>query len=294
MALFGKSDDDLRCTLCSRTRKEVRQLVAGNLGAVCSDCLPDAIGALPGGDAYATVLAVVEAVLAAHDVNTPLADSRPLVEAALALSRDQPDHLRRLAEHAFRLSHFALGLDALGRISASVRSTRDVLNQAYACQRLGRHGQGLQLLAQLDLPRLSPEERGLCLHNQACMTLKSEPSLTGEALARERERIEEARMLFGAMPPSESRRSYLASTTTGLALCAMREPDFAHAEALLREVLSEVIEPGAEVWLQLGDALAAQDDPAGARDNWRKALRVAHPQTREWQEAQTRLNGVYR
>lgn len=104
---------ELRCSLCSKTAKEVRMLVQGEAGCVCDDCLGWAISALDQPTQPRTNAYLLRAICTGLDcINPPSDDCVPLLRAALALSLGRRADLQLVARHARRFSREDIAVDA--------------------------------------------------------------------------------------------------------------------------------------------------------------------------------------
>ncbi len=279
------------CALCRLPQTHVKKLIGGEFGTVCSDCVPLALVLLDGGKPGPCVLEALRTALSdvtrELEPTAPRELSRPLFSAAVAL-QPGPEGLRVVAFDALRALRPAAALEALGHIPEPERGVWERLNIAAALGQLERYEEALEVMEPLEAVELSPMDRGVLLNNRALFTVREDPGLSGEALARERARAEEGGRLLLEHCPEEVRDTYRFAVFTTQAVLALRAGEPREALRLLAEA-----EQGGQqqpaYWLQRGDALAALGEAEGARGAWLQAIEVGNPDLPEVREAHARL-----
>jgi len=291
----GKSYQHLVCALCGRPWAQCTRMVEGLKGALCIDCVAPTVSAFEGPDSLALSLRVLMDVLSHKNPKTPLPESRRLLDAVVALGGADPLMLRSAAWRAIRISHFDAAVEILERIADKDRVPSDAINAAFACYRLGRYQAGLTWLGGLDPAALDAVNRALYLLNHAALALEHEPEASAARLDELASRIEEARMLVLMLPiDADQQRRYLAGVAEGQARHAFRTGNPKRAIERSQDARKLADEPSTSALLLEGDAHAALGDHQAAHAVWLEALKAAHPECRDAQQARKRLTGVYR
>jgi ClpX C4-type zinc finger len=141
LALYRLFGAEPFCAMCRLPRAQVEALIAGDSGALCTDCVPLALAVLDGGPpgprARTALRTSLQLITQDLDPQTPRAESSSLFAAAIAL-HPEPEMLRTLARHALRVSNPAAALEALNRIPEPERTAADRSNTSAAQAQLER------------------------------------------------------------------------------------------------------------------------------------------------------------
>jgi hypothetical protein len=215
-------------------------------------------------------------------VRTPLGESGPMLDAALALAGRMADRLEWVAERAFTLSHFTVAERAYEQLGA-VNEVDEALSVAY-CHFL--RGDSAGALARLDGvdPALLGEVSGELLLQRALYRLTA---ARGAATAAVTDDVAAGAPLVA----SEPARGLLAAVRGAVAL-AGGNPAAAVAE--LRAAIETWSFGHPYVLNAYGDALTAIGDPEAAHLAWTRAHDLAHPEAFHAAEARRRLATPYR
>jgi tetratricopeptide (TPR) repeat protein len=276
-------DEHLACVLCDRNHRQVRQLIAGRSGAVCSDCIRQSLEVLEGRspDPLEIAREAVDRSLDALPQGARFAMSGPVVRAALALAEGDPTTTRRIAQQAQRIGNPEAALDALQLLPEGelTNAERVALSASYSS--LGDYERGLAVLE--GVRGDDPNDLVLVVINRAAALLgiaRSQGGAPDEAQL-ERELLRAKELLVASFPADDPRHgAYLPPLETNLAEIAIRSGRAAEALTLLRRM--EKVNGGLSAtarWF-LGDALAALGEEKKAREEWERALASAHPDSR--------------
>lgn len=163
--------------MCGADRMEVKLLLEGSVGFVCSVCAPTIVYACAEQDSRGRGPYLAEPLvqsLAALDPKTRWAEVEPLLDAAMHLVSGDTVLADRVAWEAFRFQHYARALAALDLVSPAARTAWNRLHRVFVCLVLeDRAGIAVEL-ATLDALSLSPPERHLADLHRAWATFRLE------------------------------------------------------------------------------------------------------------------------
>lgn len=122
--------------MCGADRMEVKLLVEGSVGFVCSVCAPTIVYACAEQDSRGRGPYLAEPLvqsLAALDPKTRWAEVEPLLDAAMLLVSGDTVLADRVAWEAFRFQHYARALAALDLVSPAARTAWNRLHRVFVC-----------------------------------------------------------------------------------------------------------------------------------------------------------------
>jgi hypothetical protein len=271
------------CAMCGVDRMDVKLLVEGSVGFVCSACAPTIVYACAEQDSRGRGPYLAEALvqsLAALDPKTRWAEVEPLLDAAMLLASGDTVLADRLAWEAFRFQHYARARAALDLVSPAARTAWNRLHRVFVCLVLeDRAGIAVEL-ATLDAISLSPAERHLADVHRAWaafrLETRGEPTFT-----MDRERVAE---VVGEVRPTGP--PMLLARALEVLASLERTRDHAASLAHLDEASALVELPS--IFLLRGD-IAAERDLAAARAAWERARTIANPDSVWAERAASRL-----
>jgi tetratricopeptide (TPR) repeat protein len=230
-----------------------------------------------------------DAVDALHDL-TPLAESGPMLEAALVLASDDEERLAWVAAAAARVWHFGLAERACQRLGEAM-SASDIIDAAYMRFMLGDSSTALARLVELGDEELGVRDRVHACLGRSAYRLDASPTPDIDAAARDLEAgAAEAidRDTFTVVERTELE----GIVALGRARLAMARGELPAAASVLRRVVRDDGRPF--VSILLGDALAGLGDIDGAQDAWSQAHDGAHPESFHAGEARRRMLPPFR
>lgn len=230
-----------------------------------------------------------DAVDALHD-RTPLAESGPMLEAAVALASDERERLAWVVAAAVRLWHLAIAERASAQLGETA-SAGDVIERAYLRFLRGDSATAAAWLDELRLEELAVRDRVYGALGRSAYRLDAWGARGLAAAASDLE-VAAAEAFDRRTFTAVERDSLDGAVRLGRGRVAMARGDFRGAAAALREVVRDDGRPFVRVLL--GDALAAIGDVGGAHDAWSRAHDAAHPESFHAEEARRRMMAPFR
>ncbi len=281
---LGRSLDPERlvCSFCGASRMAVGALLAGPNGIhICDACVRLCVDVIDeqdratSNDPLRRILSALLRDLASLPRPFSLADTRRIVDAALALADGDRDACLEIAATAHRVGDHASAVMAMRRIAK--RTADDAQMEADYQLWTGAHEEAAALIEAIDTKALSDSGRALHPLFRLMVRLVNERTTAEEARAANAT-IDEALFAFSPAPDAATLEAVESLAVRARALAARRRGELALAESLLAVHL-ERRDAHVQCWALLHDVLQERGKDVEARSARERVLRHAHPES---------------